>query len=337
MRLQTDPAVGFDVFDPARPIRIDFSSAPLTSEAGLLPLRQDDERLRLPPPVAHARNDPRAPRRVEPSFLDRTRRPVFGLRAGDEDPNDPAPLRTEPVFPLITPRSPDDPPLARQPTRSRCENQIDLRSRKRLRDGRIDPFIASFETPPLALTFDPDAVDDPTPGAPHRSLFPGCDEPDPYFPLVVTAADTDPIGMLRLRPGPAPASRGADDDREYRVGRRRAVGPAVTIRVRGDGGFGNPTRHAGCDRWDILFPFGPAANRTWQRGRGEWRAATQRRGAETRPPQRRVDGFGYPAGTRTRPRWVIVPAEANARGTNRRFGTTNRSWSRESGEATDDA
>jgi hypothetical protein len=37
------------------------------------------------------------------------------------------------------------------------------------------------------------------------------------------------------------ASLGADDDLEYLVKRIRAAWPNVRIRVRGAGGFGNPT------------------------------------------------------------------------------------------------
>jgi hypothetical protein len=82
--------------------------------------------------------------------------------------------------------------------------------------------------------------------------------------------------------------------------------------------------------------FGQAANRTLQRASEDLLAEAQRRWEETRQPQRLFDGFGYQAGTGTQPRGVIVQAEANARGTNRRFVTTNRSWARIDCEATYD-
>jgi hypothetical protein len=110
----------------------------------------------------------------------------------------------------------------------------------------------------------------------------------------------------------------------------------VTIRVRGDGGFGNPMMHACCDHLEILFTFGPAANRPLQRASEELLAEARRRWDRTRQPQRLFDGFGYQAATWTRARWVIVQAEANAQGTHRRFVTTNRTWSRECSEATYD-
>jgi len=336
MSVQTASVVGFDFFDPKRPIQFAFSDAPLTSDAGLLPLRQFDEQLRLTQQFADALSDPRDPRRIDHSFLDMTRMRVFGILAGYEDQNDHDTLRTDPVFKLITQRGPDDPHLASQPTLSRFENQIDIPSLKRLRDVLIDQFIASFEAPPIALTFDLDAVDDPTHGAQQLTLFHGFYEQHQYLPLVATSADTDQIVLMSLRHGTAIASLGADDDLEYLVTRLRAVWPDVTIRVRGDCGFGNPTMHAVCDRLEILFTFGQATNRTLQRLSEDLLAEAQRRWNETGQPQRLFDGFWYQAATWTRARWVIVKAEANAQGTNRRFVTTNRSWSRTYCEATYD-
>ena len=41
-------------------------------------------------------------------------------------------------------------------------------------------------------------------------------------------------------------------------------------------------------------------------------------------PSRLFTGFWYQAGTWPQPRWVVAKAEANDRGTNRRFVVTNR-------------
>jgi hypothetical protein len=50
--------------------------------------------------------------------------------------------------------------------------------------------------------------------------------------------------------------------------------------------------------------------------------------AATGQPQRLFDAFWYRAGTWSAARWVIVKAEANAQGTNRRFIVSNRSGAR---------
>ena len=81
----------------------------------------------------------------------------------------------------------------------------------------MEQCIASFAQPPLSLTFDLDAVDDPTHGAQQLSLFHGFYEQYQYLPLVITCAENDQIVMISLRHGTATASLGADDDLEYLV------------------------------------------------------------------------------------------------------------------------
>jgi hypothetical protein len=253
-----------------------------------------------------------------------TRMRIFGLLAGYEDQNDHDTLRTDPVFQLVADRSPDDAPLASQPTLSRFENLIDIPSLYRLRDVFIDQFLASFAEPPVTLTFDLDAVDDPTHGNQQLTLFHGYYEQYQYLPLVITCAQTDAFVMLSLRHGTATASLGADDDLEYLVTRIRVVWPNVRIRVRGDCGFGVPRMHELCERLDVIFTFGQSANAVLQRQTEALMTEAVRRWDETHEPQRLFMGFWYQAQTWAVPRWVIAKCEAHAQGTNRRFVTTNR-------------
>src|SRR5277367_2475370 len=164
MSLQGESLFGFDFFEPL-PIQIEVSEDPLSSDAGLLPLRQFDERIGLTRQFAAALNDPRDPEMIDHSFLDMVRMRVFGIIAGYEDQNDHDTLRTDPIFKIIAGRSPSEADLASQPTLSRFENQIDIQSLFRLRELFVDQFIASFAKPPITLTFDLDAVDDETHGS----------------------------------------------------------------------------------------------------------------------------------------------------------------------------
>src|SRR5438034_8503004 len=167
MRTQSPSLFDMDFFGPL-PIRVEVSDAPLSSDAGLLPLRQFDERIGLTAQFAAALHDRRDPELVEHTFLSMVRARLYGILAGYEDQNDHDILRADPVFKLLADRSPTDADLASQPTLSRFENAIDIASLKRLRDVLIDQFVASFATPPAELTLDLDAVDAPAPG--HRPL-----------------------------------------------------------------------------------------------------------------------------------------------------------------------
>lgn len=335
MSLQGESLFDFDFFDPL-PIQIEVSDAPLTSDAGLLPLRQFDERIGLTKQFAEALDDPRDLDLIDHSFLEMVRMRVFGILAGYEDQNDHDTLRTDPVFKLIAARSPTDPDLASQPTLSRFENQISVKSLLRLRELMVDQFLDSFAEPPLLLTFDLDAVDDPTHGAQQLTLFHGFYEQYQYLPLVITSAETGQVVMISLRHGTAAASLGADDDLAYIITRARAKWPGVRIRVRGDCGFGNPAMYQVSESLDIIYTYGLAANPVLQRESDELLAEAVRMWEQTSEPQRLFAGFWYRAGTWTIPRWVVVKAEANVQGTNRRFVVTNRPGARLYQEATYD-
>jgi hypothetical protein len=322
MSIHPAPAALFD-FSPL-PVTVTTSRALLSSDAGLLPLRQFDERLGFTWQLADALDDPRDPRLVEHTGLEMLRARLYGILAGYEDQNDHDALRADAVFKLVAGRLPTDDDLASQPTLSRWENAVTIPSLKRLRDVLIDQFIAAFDAPPRHLLFDLDAVDDPAHGRQQLVLFHGYYEQYQYFPLVLTCADNDLIVMVSLRPGAVHAALGADDDLEYLVRRLRAAWPGVQIEVRGDAGFGVPWMYDVCERLGLTYTFGLAGNAVLQRRSDALLAEAATRYAQARQPQRLFGQFLYQAGPWPHARQVVVKAEANAQGTNRRFVVTNR-------------
>lgn len=323
MSIQTAWQGTFD-FWGGLPIVVEPSSIHLTSDAGLLPLRQFDEQIGLTAQFAEVLEDPRAADHCDHSFLDMVRARVFGILAAYEDQNDHDALRHDPIFKILAGRLPTDPALASQPTLSRFENAISIRSLKRLRDLFIDQFIASFTTPPRHLTFDLDAIDDPAHGEQQLVLFHGYFEQYQYFPSFITCADNDQLVVLSLRPGTVHAALGADDDLEHLVLRLRQVWPDVHIHVRGDAGYGVPWMYDVCERLSLDYTFGIAANKTLQAKSAALLERAVANFETSKEPQRLFDAFWYEAGSWDRARWVIVKAEAHAPGINRRFVVTNR-------------
>ncbi|HXY78823.1 MAG TPA: IS1380 family transposase [Candidatus Acidoferrales bacterium] len=327
MSIQTAWQATFDFWSKL-PIVVEPSSAQLSSDGGLLPLRQFDEQIGLTRQFAQALDDPRLPGLTGHSFQEMVRSRVFGVLAAYEDQNDHDTLRHDPIFKLIAERSPEDDPLASQPTLSRFENAINIRSLKRLRDLFIDQFIASFATPPKRLTFDIDAVDDPAHGDQQLVLFHGYFDQYQYFPSFITCADNDQTVVLSLRPGAVHAALGADDDLAHLVARLRQVWPGVHLHARGDAGYGMPWMYQVCERLSVDYTFGIAANNVLKKRSEALLEQAQAQFAATGQPQRLFDAFWYRAGTWPTARWVIVKVEANAQGTNRRFIVTNRSGAR---------
>jgi hypothetical protein len=327
MSIQTAWQCLFD-FLSDRPIVVEPSAGLLTSDAGLLPIRQLDEQLGLTRQFADALDDPRDPALIEHSFLDMVRARVYGVLADYEDQNDHDALRHDPIFKLLVGRDAGGPALASQPTLSRFENSISIAALQKLRAVIIDQFIASFARPPRHLVFDIDAVDDPTHGQQQLTLFHGYFDQYQYFPSFITSADTDQVVVLSLRPGAVHAALGADDDLAYLVERLRRAWPHVHIHVRGDAGYGVPWMYEGCERLSLDYTFGLATNSVLKERSDALVAEAVAAFEATQQPQRLFAGFWYQAGTWPAARWVIVKAEANWQGTNRRFIVTNRPGAR---------
>ena len=306
------------------PILVEPSAEQLSSDAGLLPFRQFDERLGLTRQFAAALDDRRQPQRIQHELLEMTQARIYGILADYDDQNDHDMLRSDPIFKLIAGRSPTAPDLASQPTLSRFENHIGIPALQRLKALLVDQFIASFAKPPRQLTIDIDAVDDPTHGQQQFVLFHGFYEQYQYFPLVITCAENDQVLMLRLRHGTVHAALMADEDLAYLVARLRQAWPDVQLHIRGDAGFGVPRLYEVCERLGLDFTFGLSANKVLQARSAALLEQAVAQFEATGTPQRLFAGFWYQAESWPHPRWVIVKAEAKAQGTNRRFVVTNR-------------
>jgi hypothetical protein len=112
--------LSFD-FLPDLPVVVQRHQGRLSSDAGLLPIRQFDQRWNFTGRMAACLHDPKSDDRVH-SLTSMLRQRLYGILAGYEDCNDHDTLRDDPVFKLVADRRPDDPALASQPTLSRFEN-----------------------------------------------------------------------------------------------------------------------------------------------------------------------------------------------------------------------
>jgi hypothetical protein len=67
------------------PVAVEPSQGHLSGDAGLLPIRQFDQRIGLTRSFADALDDPREPDLIEHTFLELVRSRVYGILAGYED------------------------------------------------------------------------------------------------------------------------------------------------------------------------------------------------------------------------------------------------------------
>ncbi len=315
--------MSFD-FLTSKAVVVGPGAAQVSSDAGLLPFRQLDERLGLTRQFAEALSDSRQEGYVDHTFLEMTRMRVYGILADYPDQNDHDVLRSDPIFKLLCDRSTADGDLASQPTLSRFENAVDRRSFFRLRDVLIDQFIASFSAPPRHLTLDIDPFDDATHGQQQLTFFHGYYGQYQYLPRAITCAENELALDVCLLHGTAHAALGADDDVEYVARRLREVWPDVRIHVRGDSGLGVPRMYDVCERLDIDYTFGLGMNARLKKLTDPLLAEAVARRDASGEAQRMFAAFWYKADSWPAQRWVVVKCEANAEGTNRRAVVTNR-------------
>ena len=130
-------------------IALDFAGGRLSSDAGLVLLKDPDEPLGLTRALAAVLSDPRDARRVNFPQHDLLKQRVFHIAAGYEDANDANTLRHDPIFKLLLERLPETgAPLASQPTLSRFENRVSRTDLSRMALVLVDQFLASYSHPP---------------------------------------------------------------------------------------------------------------------------------------------------------------------------------------------
>jgi len=325
MVAQTAEQVLLD-FLPHHELVVQRHAGQLSTDAGLLPLRQFDQRWDFTARMARCLDNPNPSRgQSVPSML---RQRLFGILAGYEDCNDHDTLRDDPVFKLVAGRRPEDGPLASQPTLSRFENAVTPAELQKLIDFNIATGVERLKQNnrgalPASITLDLDATDDPAYGHQQLTLFHGYYGQYQYFPLVISEPTTRHVFLAWLRPGTVHASLGADDDLMRVVNALRNERPDIAIHVRGDAGFGLPAMYEVCEANGLSYTLGFSANpRLKKLTEGLMQRAVEQY-QQTTGKARLFECFQYQCDSWPHPRAVVAKAECHAGGTNRRFVVTN--------------
>ena len=110
-----------------KPLVARFDGGDMSSDGGLLALREIEARLGVADRLAACLRDLRAPERIRHGVAEMLRFRLLMIAAAYEDGKDADSLRHDPVFKLANGRLPDDGALCSQPTLSRLENTPDSR------------------------------------------------------------------------------------------------------------------------------------------------------------------------------------------------------------------
>jgi Transposase DDE domain group 1 len=152
----------------------DCDGGRLSSDAGLLLLKDIDEQRGLTRAWATALSEARDARRSRFTPEDLLKQRIFQMAAGDEDANDSNPLRHDPLFTRLRERWPDTgAPLASQPTIARVENSVSRTELYRMALVVMDQCIASYDSPPEVIVLDVDDTEDRAHGAQEPIRYDG--------------------------------------------------------------------------------------------------------------------------------------------------------------------
>jgi hypothetical protein len=104
-------------------VSVGFDGGRLSSDGGVLLLREAEKKLGLAWRLAACLRDTRDPELIEHTLEEMLRLRMLAIAAGYEDANDCATLRHDPAFKMAVGRLPESgQPLCSQPTMSRLEN-----------------------------------------------------------------------------------------------------------------------------------------------------------------------------------------------------------------------
>jgi hypothetical protein len=310
-------------------VDVDFDGGTLTSDGGLVLLREVDQRLDLIRRVGQAIPDPRDPFYTAHPQAEILTSRIFGIAAGYEDANDHQQLRHDPVFQVAAGRTPaqndygeEHYPLASPSTHSRFENRIDSKTIFKLHEVLVDTFLDSYNEPPEEIILDYDATDDTVHGNQHRRYFNGFYDSYCFLPLYVFCGDQ--ILVSYLRPSSVGAAHHARAVTKLLVQKIRSRWPDVKIILRGDSGFAIERLMRWCDKNDVGYIIGLQKNSVL-----EVKIACEMTRArilqfQNGGKQACFKWFRYRT-TKSwdRHRWVVGKAEYSGKGANPRFVVTN--------------
>jgi len=303
----------FPSFDRRR-IEAGFGGADISSDGGILLLRQIDRRLGLTQAISEAIPDPRTPERIEHSQLQQVRQRIYGLAHGYEDLNDHDTLRHDPAWQTAVDR---DAPLASSPTLCRLEARSDRDTARDISRIFVEQFISSFDQVPTELILDFDATDDRVHGMQEQRFFHGYYRDWCFLPLYVFCGEQ--LLVSYLRPSNIDPARHAWAILKLLTARLRQQWPQVRIILRADAGFCRWKMLRWCERHEVDYVVGLAKNKRLLNLAQPLMQRAEQAFEKHQCKQRKFRWIQYRAGTWDRSRRVIVKAEHHALGANPRF------------------
>ena len=308
-----------------KPVSLSFHNAQVSSDGGLLVLREIEKHVGVVAAFANTIRDRRHSSYVDHSLYELLAQRIGQIACGYEDANDSDALRSDPVFKLFAGRLPEcDPDLASQPTMTRFENSTSRTTLYRLARTLMDVFIRSYERSPEIVVLDLDDTDDVVHGTQQLRLFNDYVDEYCFQPLHVYEGLSGKLITTILRPGKRPTGKEVLAILKRLVTYLRCSWPETIIAVRADSHFTAPEVLAWCDAQpDVHVVLGLSKNKRLQKAMATTRASAKKLYERNGRPVRLFHSFLYAADSWHRLYRVIGKVEYSAQGENLRFIVTD--------------
>jgi len=330
-----------------RPIVAEFNGGTITSDGGVLLLKEVEAKRQIIKQFAACFTDHRNPEKIEHPVEDLLGQRIYGLTLGYEDLNDHDLIRKDPLLAAVIGKSdPTGERRRRGADRGSAMagkstlNRLELRSDEAQKDGRykkiaidgakvdelfVKIFLQAHDRAPELLILDLDATDDPLHGRQEGRFFHGYYGHYCYLPLYIFCGDF--LLCARLRGANQDQSAGALEEVQRIVKQVREKWPEVRILLRGDSGFSRDAIMTWCEsQKDVDYVFGQAKNeRLLKLLSAEMEEARQQFEATGLPARVFGEKRYQTLASWSRERRVVGKAEHLAAGANPRFVVTSLS------------
>jgi len=305
----------------SKKVEVNFNGGLITSDAGVLLLRQAEQKIGLLKKLSSCIRDRRHKSYTKHTIETTIKQRVFAIACGYEDVNDHDELRKDPMFKIAVDKNVRDSNLASSPTICRMENSITREELIEMSKIFVENFIESFESAPEELILDFDATDTKLHGNQEGRFFHGYYDNYCYLPLNVWCGSQLLVTYLR---------RANQDGATHTwailsllVRRLRKEWPNVKITLRADSGFCRHKMLDWCDSHKVEYIVGIAKNNRINKIADRIIESSRELFKEKREKVKIYDEICYEAKTWKYERRIIVKAEQLLQGENIRYVVTS--------------
>jgi hypothetical protein len=309
---------------------IDFCEDKLSTDTGALLLKELEQHIGIIAGLDSVINDNRNQSYVEHTHKEMLTQRIFQIAAGYEDAIDCNTLRNDPVFKMCLGKLPEtDPALASQPTMTRFENSIGIKTAYKLAQVFFDSFIKSYTEEPEIIVIDADDTDYTGHGHQEGLFYNDYYGENCYMPLMIFEGLSGKLITSILKPGRRLKTGSFTSIVKRIIQQIRQHWKSTIIVFRGDSHFCSPELMQLIDNEsDIYYVTGLTGNsKLYKMVDGKLNEAKERydknKNLKKTETVKLYHTFYYQAGTWESAKRVVAKIEYGEKGKNIRFVVSN--------------